>query len=144
MEDFEIDEAESENVNQGLSTRVLLPQLGRIQEAIVKSRKRSYDGKTLMGQPSLNPLLDSRIYQVEFPDGGIGEFTTNIIAESLISNVDEDGYDTGLMDGTISHRKNKDAISKSDGYFEHNNTLQKIVTTRGWDLQIRWKDGSTS
>ena len=153
MEDFEVEEEESLEMNQGLSeelndnyigTKVLLPQFGRIQEAIVKSRKRSHDGKTLLGQPNSNPLLDSRIYQVEFPDGGIGEFTTNIIAESLISNLDVGGYDTGLMEGIISHRKMDSAVSKSDGYIIHNGVKRKVITTKGWDMQIKWKDGSTS
>ena len=97
-----------------------------------------------MGLTNPNPLLDSRIYSVEFPDGGTGEFTTNIIAESLYSNIDEDGFDVGLLDGIISHRKSENAIPLEKGMFEQNSIKRKIITTQGWDLRIRWKDGSAS
>ena len=82
-----------------LGAKVLLPQGGKMLEAKVMSRKRTSDGKTLVRTQNPNPLLDTRLYQVEFPDGGVGEFTTNAIAESLYSNVDKDGYDLGLLDG---------------------------------------------
>ena len=35
------------------------------------------------------PLLGTRIYNVEFPDGGVAEYSTNVIIESLIENSNE-------------------------------------------------------
>ena len=72
----------------------------------------------LVGRGNANPLLDTRLYHVEFPDGGIGEFTTNVIPESLYSNIDEEGYDLGLLDGIISHRKLENAVPKEKGWYE--------------------------
>ena len=127
-----------------IGVKVLLPQGGKLQEARVFSRKRTSDGKMLIGKGNDNPLLDTRLYHVEFPDGGIGEFTTNVIAESLYSNIDEEGYDLGLLDGIISHRKLDNAISIERGWHEQNGTRKRVVTTRGWEVRIKWKDGSTS
>lgn len=127
-----------------IGVKVLLPHHGKLQEAQVLSRKRTNDGKSLVGTGDTNPLLDSRLYTVEFPDGGIGEFTTNLIAESLYSNIDEEGYDLGLLDGIIGHRKLDSAIPIEKGWYENNGAKKRVVTTRGWDIQILWKDGSTS
>ena len=60
-------------------------------EAAVKKRKRTVDRNYLVGKENSNPILDTRIYEVEFPDGGIGEYTTNIIAESLYLSCDDEG-----------------------------------------------------
>ena len=153
FEDLEIPHADQEQFKEALAeelqdryigVKVLLPQSGKTREATVISRKRTHDGKSLIGSHNPNPLLDSRIYTVEFPDGGTGEFTTNIIAESLYSNIDEEGYDSGLMEGIISHRKLEDAIPIDKGYVEYNGMKRRVITTKGWELRIRWNDGSTS
>ena len=75
-----------------IGLKVLLPQNGKLQEAQVLSRKRTSDGKMLIGNQNANPLLDTQLYNMEFLDGGIGEFSTNTIAESLYSNIDEEGF----------------------------------------------------
>ena len=80
-----------------ISVKVLLPRFGKEQEATIISRKRTHDGKALVGLPNSNPLLDSRINTVEFPDGGTGEYATNMIAESIYSNVDDEGFDESVM-----------------------------------------------
>ena len=127
-----------------LGLNVLLPQHGRLQEATITSRKRTRDGKMLAGQQHPNPLLDSRIYNVEFPDGGVGEFTTNTIAESLYSSIDDEGYNYGLIEGIIAHRKTPEAIEKENGYYENDRGRKRVITTKGWDIRIKWTDGSTS
>ena len=94
----------SEELNDRyLGLNVLLPQGGKLQEAKVVSRKHTHDGKMLTGQALSNPILDSRIYNIEFPDGGIGDFTTNTIAESLYSSLDDEGYNYGILEGIIGH-----------------------------------------
>ena len=61
--------------------RVLLPRGDSYNEAVVKKQKGTADGKYLVGKENSNPILDTRIYEVESLDRGIGEYTTNIIAE---------------------------------------------------------------
>ena len=139
-------EALSEELNDRyLGVNVLLPQDGKLQEAKVVSRKRTNDGKMLVGRGHFSPVLDSRVYNVEFPDGGTGEFTTNTIAEALYSNVDDDGYNFyGLLDGIIAHRKLSEAIDKDKGFYTQNGVRKRVVTTKGWDIRLKWADGSTT
>jgi hypothetical protein len=47
------------------------------------------------------------------------------------------------MDKIIDHRQGPDAVSQSDAFIISKNGRQrKRTTTKGWDLLIRWKDGS--
>ena len=57
----------------------------------VKDRKQDHDGK-LIGVTNLNPKLNTTIYNIETPYGNIYEYTTNVIAENLSNQVDDDGY----------------------------------------------------
>ena len=51
----------------------------------------------MIGSANSNPILDSRVYDLEFPDRKIESYSTNLIAENLFAQVDEYGYDTGRL-----------------------------------------------
>ena len=44
-----------------------------------------------MGKAHANPILDTRMYQVEFAGGEVTESITNVIAESRYPQYDADG-----------------------------------------------------
>ena len=80
------------------------------QHAMVKLRAVDRDGKP-MGVANNRPFLDSRQYKVEFLDGTTEIISANIIAENLLSQVDEEGHRQMMLEEIIDHRKTKDAIS---------------------------------
>ena len=150
---FEMPEADEDEYNECLSeelkdlyigTELSLTIGDELQRAKVVSRKRTLDGKMLVGKSHRNPILDSRIYKVQFEDGRIGEYTANMIAESIYANIDEEGRSHSILDGIIGHRKSEDAVSKEDGFTVVNNIKKRVVTTKGWDLLVTWRDGSRS
>jgi hypothetical protein len=49
-----------------------------------------------------------------------------------------------LMDSILDHRKDANAVPKDDGYVVVNGKRSRKKTTDGWQLNIQWKDGSTS
>ena len=51
----------------------------------VKGRKRDSNG-SLVGIYNQNPILDTRVFNVEHPDSSVDEYATNVIAKSLLSN----------------------------------------------------------
>ena len=61
----------------------MLPRGDGYNEAVIKKRKRAANGNYLIGREDTNPILDTRLYEVEFADGGIGDYSTNMIEESL-------------------------------------------------------------
>jgi hypothetical protein len=50
-----------------------------------------------------NPVLDSRVYKVKFPDGHMEEFAANTIAENIFSQVDEEGNQYLLLEEITNH-----------------------------------------
>ena len=112
--------------------------------ARVKKRLRDKDGLPL-GTSNDNPLLDSRLYEVEYLDGKIDSLTANQISENLFSQVDPEGNRYVLFESICDHRTDGKQILKENGFIKSNSggrTRKK--TTRGWELLVQWKDGSTT
>ena len=126
-----------------LNAEVKLPNGDSEQTGTVKSRKRDINGQ-FVGTGNSNPILDTRVYNVEFPDGSEKEFSANLIAESMISQCDEDGNQCLLLDSIIDHRKTDEAITDDQRYVTHNGRQYERKTTKGWQVCVQWRDGTTS
>lgn len=114
-----------------------------LQYARVKRRAVGNDGIPI-GCLHSNPLLDTRQYEVEFKDGSMETLSANIIAENLLAQVDEEGQRQMLLSEIVDHRVLPDAVPKEKGEFKTpHGTVRKKMTTRGWELCVKWKDGST-
>ena len=96
------------------------------------------------GHRNNNPILDTRTYLVEFPDGAELEYTANTIAENMWAQCDIDGNQWLLMEAIVDHRSDKTAVRKQDATIIVNGRKQQIKTTRGWELCVEWKDGTTT
>ena len=69
----------------------------------------------------------------------------NLIAENIIARVDDEDHSHMMLDEVEDHRVLENAISRSKGTFiTSQGTSRKKRTTKGWDLLIRWKDGSSN
>ena len=115
------------------------PQLAR-----VKKRLRDEDGKPI-GKPNSNPLLDTRMYEIEYLDGQRRAITANQIADNLFAQIDDEGNRHVLLDEIIDHRSDASAVTLDDAMFTDSRGRQhRRRTTKGWELLIQWKDGSTN
>ena len=140
----EADEYTPEGYDEYLTAEVLLPNMGTMSKAKVTGRKRDADGNPL-GRRNANPILDTREYEVEFPDGATDVFTANLIAENLYSQVDDEGNSYSIMSEIIDHKSDRSAVSKDDGFETTKNGLKRRRrTTKGWKLLVSWKDGSSN
>ena len=101
-----------------IGTSVLLPTGGRILEGIIRSRKITAVGKQLKIKENKNHLLDTRTYNVEFPDGRKVEYSTNSIIESLLDNSNENRERMGSISGIINHRNIDNAIPSNQSKTE--------------------------
>lgn len=114
-----------------------------MQRARVRRRLSDEEGNPI-GTSNLNPLLDTRVYEVQYPDGTTEAMSANLIAENIIAQVDEEGHRNLMIDEIIDHRTDSSAIKKENGTFvTPNGVTRKKMTTRGWELLVQWKDGST-
>lgn len=119
---------------------------GPMERARVKRRAIDVDGRPL-GTPheSNNPLLDHRMYEVEYADGHVETLAANVLAENILAQVDDLGRRYLMIDEIIGHRRLNDAIPTEKGtYTTRSGATRKVHTTRGWELYILWKDGSAN
>jgi hypothetical protein len=80
-----------------------------------------------------------------FPDGTTAEYSANVIAECMYSQVDNEGNQYLLLDSIIDWKKTDEAVDDSNiGQVSFNGNLHPRRTTKGWKLCVQWKDGSTS
>jgi hypothetical protein len=69
----------------------------------------------------------------------------DIIAENLLAQVDEEGHQQLLINEIEDHRIIDDAIPIDQGTFPtHSGMKGRRRMTKGWELSVRWKDGSSS
>ena len=140
----EADDLSHEYYDRYVSARVCLPQGDQASYGKVLSRKRDSEGN-LLGNSNANPLLDTSSYQVQFDTGEIEEFTANVIAESIQAQIDDDGYNLHELSEILDHRTDDTATKLEDAFFITKSGRKcPKKTTKGWQLCIRFKDGSTS
>ena len=116
-----------------------------MQEATIKSRKRNPDG-TLRGTASDNPIADTRVYEVEFPDGQYAEYSANVLAENLYQHIDNDSMNFSLLGSITGHEVDESvAVTKDQGMYTciKSGAQKRKITTKGWKIQVEWKDGTT-
>jgi hypothetical protein len=118
----------SDAYDQYLTANVLIDRNGITERGVVTSRQRDDDGNGI-GKANSNPLLDTREYSVEFPDGSIDYLTANNIAESMYSMVDSEGREHMLLDEIIDHKFDGVALKKDDSIIPGTNKLRR--TTKG-------------
>ena len=71
---------------------VLLPQDGEHTRAAKVVGRSKDDRGNIKGSFNNNLILNTRVYDVMFPDGAVQQYGANVIAENLYEQVDEDGY----------------------------------------------------
>ncbi len=76
-------EADDNYVNASL----MLPRGNALVRRTVIGQKRDAQGNPI-GNSNTNPILDSRVYPVEFEGGDVCELTANVIVESMYASCD--------------------------------------------------------
>jgi hypothetical protein len=138
------DDYTPKSMDKYISASVLLPRGKDVVRAKVVGRMHGRDGNPL-GMRHSNPILDTREYQVEFPDVSTATYAANVIAENLYSQVDDEGRHFAILQEITDHKKDGLALSKDDGFIENRHGQRRPkLTTRGWKLLVSWKDGSTT
>ena len=97
-----------------------------------------------MGRTHVNPILNTRMYQVEFAGGEVTESTANVITESIYAQWDVEGNEYLLLDSLVDSCKDNKAISLSDQQISIQGRPVTHKTTVDWQICCQWKDGSTS
>ena len=128
-----------------LNMELALPRGGgEVEFGRVTKRLRDKDGLPI-GTANDNPILDTRVYEVEFPDGHKASLAANAIAENLFSQIDDEGNRHVMLEEIIDHRTNGTEVKQQDAFIVNKSgTRRRRETTTGWEILIQWKDKSTS
>mmetsp|Transcript_37601 Transcript_37601/g.53010 ORF Transcript_37601/g.53010 Transcript_37601/m.53010 type:complete len:1380 (-) Transcript_37601:246-4385(-) len=137
------DDLDHDFYDQYLNADVTLSIHGEAMQGKVKRRKVAKDGGSI-GRANANPILDTREYLVEFPDGREAEYSANTIAEGMWSQCDLDGNQYILLKAIVDHKTDGHKVHRADKYIHHNGRRSLRKTTKGWHMCVEWKDGSTT
>ena len=97
--------------------KVLIPKEGEKQEGTVIRRKRNPDS-TLKGTSSSNPILDTRVYKIEFGDGTYSDYSANVLIENLYDHIDDHGQSHNIIKDITNHRVTLAAIPVTQGTYK--------------------------
>jgi hypothetical protein len=140
--DDELPEAEVSG-DYYVNAHVMLPVGPTEERARVLHRKRDSDGNPI-GVAHRNPVLDTWVYEVQFPDGRTEEVAANVIAQALYSQCDPDGNEFVLLDSIVDWRKDNSAVNPKDQARIVDGKKVIKRSTKGWELCCEWRHGSTS
>ena len=128
--------------DQLINAELLISDGSEYQPVRVLGRTKSPSGR-VEGEYDTNPILNTMLYDVEFPDGQVVAYTANIIAENLLSQVDDEGFSLTTVACILDHRKSLSALGRDDAYTTNSQGVRRLrKTTLGWDLKVQWQDKS--
>ena len=125
-----------------INAEVLLQKRDLVHTAKVLHRSIGTNG-TIASQYKDDPGLNYIVYDVEFPNDTIKEYSGNVIAENILTQIDDDVLTMLMMQGIIDHKTG--TVSKCDMYAVTRcgrKNLRKIIYD--WNLLVKQKDESES
>ena len=72
----------------------------------------------VIGSPDENPILNTLIYDVEFPDGNIKKYSANVIAVNVIVNCYSEGYYSSMMACILDHKRDGYALIITENIYQ--------------------------
>jgi hypothetical protein len=87
-------------------------------------------------------MLDTRTYEIEFPDSRSDEYTSNVVVENMYAQCDIEGRQYNLMEGIVDHKTDGHATEPADMYIKHGSNRKVRKTAKGWNLCVEWKYGT--
>ena len=100
-----------------LNMELALPQGDSLEPRMARVTKRLKDANGIpIGTANDNPLLDMRMYEVEYLDGERTSLSANHIAENLFAQVDDEGNRQVLMKEIIDYHTNRQEVKHQDAF----------------------------
>ena len=131
--------------NKLVNTKVQLQNYNEMIYGKVNKRALNPDGQTT-GSYDKDSMLTSIIYEVEFEDGHVKEYSANTITDNMLTRVYYDGFTLTIMEGIIDSQKDAaTAVTKEEIYIVPKRGQKNILKTKlGWQLLVQWLDQSES
>ena len=119
-----------------IQDELIIPQGDKLQMAKVCGRTVGPDGKTI-GTFHDTPIFNSIVYDVEFTDGEVKEYSANVIDENMHSQVDNEGFTLTLLDTILDFKQDEQYFSKDEQYATTKRGCRRLrKTTCVWKLLV--------
>ena len=80
------------------------------------------------------------VYDVEFPDGQIKDYSANLITENMYAQVDAEAFSHSLLYLVLYFKNYDNAVDKEDMYVTTKSGQRRArKTASGWKLLVLWK-----
>jgi hypothetical protein len=97
--------------------------------ARVTKRLKDKDGLPI-GRANNNPILDKRMYEVEYPNGHKASLAANAIAENMFAQVNDEGNRHVLFEEIIDHQTDGTRVKQQDAFLTTRNGNKRQRETR--------------
>ena len=98
-----------------------------------------------IGTVNKNPLLDTRLYEVEYADGHRASLVANTVSINIFAQVNAEVNRHVLFAGIIDYNTDIIEVKTKDSFItSHNGVFHRKETSIGWKLLVQLKDGSTT
>ena len=94
-----------------IHSEIYLTQRGRLQSAKVLCRSLDPSGR-YVGTYHKNPIINTLVYDVKFPEEEMKEYSANIISENLLAKVNNKGFMLTVFGIILDYFKDDIAIEK--------------------------------
>ena len=85
------------------------------------------------------------MYEVNYQDGHMAALAANLITENIFFQVDEEGNRSILFDEIVDVRTDGTQVLQQDAFVTTSSgTQRRVTTTKGWEVNLKWKDGRTT
>ena len=135
----DIDELYMEELDNLIGSQVKLPDKGGIPLLVTMKKRKRDSRRQPVGRADNNPVLDSSIYELEYPDGRVEEYSVNLILENMVEQVDSNDWDATLLDEILAFRRdsNTSGMQGPDAFTTVKGRKRPVITTKGWDVQVK-------
>ena len=139
----DIVDASGKPVNQQSVTHLLinvelLLSHGEDQQIEKSVRQAVLSGGKLIGSFDKNPVQNSLLYEVEFPDGAVKQYSANMISENILMNVDSSGYHNHIHARILDSKKDVTSLTKDNALLTTKQGNWKLCkTTMGWQFHVK-------
>ena len=139
--EVEVNEAYIEALDNYIGSKVVVPCKYFIPFLDqVKRSNRDALGKPVGKEHSI-PILNTRIYEWEFPYDKVVENVFVIIIDNLIDQNDYQGWDTKILENIVVFRSDPDvAILTGEQSYTNVSVIQcPVITKKDQDVQVKWR-----
>jgi hypothetical protein len=85
------------------------------------------------------------LYEVEYLDRHKASLAANTITENIFAQIDDEGHRHVLLDDIADHRVDGSELKEEEAFIRSpNGGKRQKETTKGWEILLQWKDGSTT